>query len=298
VQKVSDRSRAVGLRLNAAVLRLGRLLPASVAAWLQRLHRPLSAYMAARPYRRQYHGRFVSTIHAEDDLMHFSAPLAEQYPVFRHYRAAQMYFRGGDYNADDVERVLVDAGFPLRQAASVLEFASGHGRLTRHFVPRLHPGTITVCDIEHRAVDFLTERLGVRGFYSTTEPEDLSHEACYDMVVVVSLFSHLPHESWGRWLRRLCELLKPGGVLLITTHQYNDANPKDFEAPAEGFLYRRQNETRGRLDVGVYGAAFVTTEYVEHAVAEHFDGHLVSFAPHGLLMAQDAYVLQRTPLSS
>jgi hypothetical protein len=61
---------------------------------------------------------------------------------------------------------------------------------------------------------------------------------------------------------------------------YDDADPKDFQDQAAGFLYRRQDETRGRLDTGDYGAASVTPGYVERAVAEHFDGRLVRFAHH------------------
>lgn len=284
--------------LKAAVLRrapqLIGLLPVGIAAWLETLHRPLARHLAARPYRDKYGGHFMSAIHPDDDLLHYGFPLAEQYPVFRYYRAVQMYFGGGDWNAGDVERVLVEAGFPLGDVASVLEFASGHGRLTRHFTRRLDPHRITVSDIEPTAVDFLGQHLGVRGFYSTGQPEDLSNTGSYEVVVVVSLFSHLPHEAWGRWLRKLGDMVKPGGVLLITTHNFDDADPKDFDAQAEGFLYRSQNETRGRLDPNLYGAAFVSTDYVQRAVAENFDGQIISFSPHALLIAQDAYVLQRS----
>jgi hypothetical protein len=52
---------------------------------------------------------------------------------FHYYRAAQMYFKGGDWNTRDVERVLDEACFPLRNAGSLREFAAGYGRLTRHF---------------------------------------------------------------------------------------------------------------------------------------------------------------------
>jgi SAM-dependent methyltransferase len=204
-----------------------------------------------------------------------------------------MYFKGGDWNTAEVERVLDDAGFRLRDAGAFLEFAAGYGRLTRHFVQRLPPSRITVSDIDPGGVDFLRKRLGVNGFYSASTPAALHHPGRYDMIVVVSLFSHLPHHAWGPWLECLCRLLAPGGVLLFTTMNYDDADPEDFERQADGFLYRQQNETRGRLDTNVYGAAFVSEQYVEGVVAEHFDGRLVRIAHHALLMAQDAYVLQR-----
>jgi SAM-dependent methyltransferase len=285
-------------RLKGWLLRVAPWLidrvPARVRPGLYRLHQPLASYLAAAPYRRKYPARFLSAIHRDDDLLHYAIPLAHEYPAFRYYRAAQMYFQGGDWNSAEVECVLDEAGFPLGGAGAFLEFAAGYGRLTRHFVQRLPPSRITVSDIDPGGVDFLRKRLGVNGFYSASTPEALHHPGRYDMIVAVSLFSHLPHQAWGPWLDRLGGLLTPGGVLLFTTMNYDDADPAGFERQADGFLYRRQNETRGRLDTSEYGAAFVSAEYVERAVAEHFDGRLVRFAYHALLMAQDAYVLQRS----
>ncbi len=302
LQRAAARCRRAGSlvahRAKSTVLRLAPRLIALIPGWLRpplvRVYEPLARRLAAAPYRRKYGGRFLSTIHPDDDLLHYAYPFADEYSAFRYYRAAQMYFSGGDWNTNDVERVLESAGFPLRSVRSMLEFACGYGRLTRHFVQRLAPSQITVCDIAPGGVDFLTDRLGVRGFYSTPTAQELRQDRRYELIVVVSLFSHLPHEAWGPWLARLCSLLEPGGMLLITASNLHDANPQDFERQAEDFLYRRQNETRGRLDPRTYGAAFVSEAYVRRAVAEHFDGRLVSFVPRGLLIAQDAYVLQRS----
>jgi SAM-dependent methyltransferase len=269
-------------------------IPARVRASLYRSHKPLASYLAATPHRRKYPARFLSAIDDDDDLLHYAFPLAKEYPAFRYYRAAQMYFSGGDWNAAQVEGVLEEAGFPLSDARAFLEFAAGYGRLTRHFVQRLSPSTITVSDIDTRGVDFLRKHLGVKGFYSMSTPEALKHRGEYDMIVAVSLFSHLPHNAWGPWLDRLGRLLTPAGVLLFTTMNYDDADPDYFEHQADGFLYGQQNETRGRLDTNQYGAAFVSKEYVERVVAEHFDGRLVRFVHRALLMAQDAYVVQRS----
>jgi SAM-dependent methyltransferase len=204
-----------------------------------------------------------------------------------------MYFSGGEWNAHEVESVLKDVGHPLGDARSLLEFACGYGRLTRHFVQTIDASRITVSDIDPGGVDFLRHRLGVKGFYSAASPEAVDHDGRHDVIVVVSLFSHLPSRAWGPWLHRLEQFLTPGGVLVLTTHNYADADPRDFETQADGFLYTQKNETRGRLDGAQYGAAFVTEDYVRRLVADAFDGRLVKFFPHALLIAQDAYVLQR-----
>lgn len=283
-------------RLKQRFLRLAARavdrLPAPLRSTLFRLHQPVARYLAAAPYRRKYGGRFLSAIDDHDDLLHHGLPLARTQPAFHYYRAAQMYFEGGDWNAAEVEQVLAEAGFPIDRAGAFLEFAAGYGRLTRHFVQRLGPARITVSDIDSAAVDFVRARLGVKGFYSARTPAELTHDGRYDTIVVVSLFSHLPHDAWGPWLERLRRLLTPSGVLLFTTASDSEAGSHTVERHADGFLYRQQNETRGRLDTTHYGAAFVSEEYVRRAVAEHFDGRLVHSAPGALLIAQDAYVLQ------
>jgi 2-polyprenyl-3-methyl-5-hydroxy-6-metoxy-1,4-benzoquinol methylase len=273
--------------------KLIRRIPAPLRPSLARMHRPLARYLAAAKYRRKYGGQFVSMIDGEDDLLHYGFDLASAYPAFRYYNAVRMYLEGGEWNAAEVETVLGDVGFSLREAGSVLEFACGYGRLTRHFVPRIGPSKITVSDIDHRAVDFVRNQFGVRGFYSAGTGEELIHEDRYDAIVVVSLFSHLSIRDWGPWLKRLNQMLNADGVLLFSTHNVNDADKKDVQAKAEGFLYREQNETRGRLNVKHYGTAYVNEQYVEQVVSENFAGRLLKFCPHALMGGQDAYVLQR-----
>ncbi len=276
--------------------KLIKLTPAPLRPALAKLHRPFARYLAAGKYRRKYGGRFVSAIDEHDDLMYWeSSRIETEAPLtaFRYYRAARGYFGGGEWNAHEVESALSEVGFSLRQADSFLEFACGYGRLTRHFVHMISPSKSTVSDIDQRAVNFVKEKFRVDGFYSTTLAEDLAHDGRYDVIVVVSLFSHLSLQQWGPWLKRLNEMLNPDGLLLFTTHNVNDAGPEGFQAPADGFLYKEHNETRGRLNVEHYGAAYVSNAYVEQAVAENFEGRLLRFYPHALLLAQDAYILQR-----
>jgi 2-polyprenyl-3-methyl-5-hydroxy-6-metoxy-1,4-benzoquinol methylase len=265
---------------------------------LSRAYRPLARQVAATKYRRKYGGRFVSKIDAGDDLLHYSIEGAsEVHSSFRYFRGVQWYFNGGEWNAAEVEDVLRYAGHSLHDAGSVLEFACGYGRVTRHLVRRISPSRITVSDIDRAAVDFVKARFGVDGFYSASTPEQLVHDRRYDVIVVVSFFSHLPEDSWGPWLRRLHGMLEPDGLLLFTTLPLDAGGGEVAEADREGFqrgfLFHVQNETRGRLDSEQYGTASVSPEYVEQAAAANFDGRLLKHCPREFNGVQDAYVLQR-----
>ncbi|HEX3668340.1 MAG TPA: methyltransferase domain-containing protein [Acidimicrobiia bacterium] len=290
-------------RADQAVRRLGPVLtrpvPDSLRPSVDRIYRPLARHLAAANSRRRYGPGFVSEIHSEDDLLHYGLDVAGSEPTARYYRAVQAYFAGGEWNAAEVDEVLAEVGSPLREAGSLLEFACGYGRLTRHFVHRISPSKLTVSDIDRRAVDFVTEKFGVRGFYSAPMADELTAEGRYDVIVVISLFSHLPIQQWGPWLERMNEMLNPGGLLLFSTlgmHAWDvnvpDAARKGFRVEAEGFLFREQNETRGRLSADTYGTSYVSERFVERVISEGVEGRLVKSCPRGLNGFQDVYVLQ------
>ncbi len=267
-------------------------------AVLPRSHRPIARYLAASDFRRKFGGRLIRKIAAEDDLLHASiAEVGRKHSKLRYYRAVSMYYFRGEANVSEVENLLLHLGSPLRESDSVLEFACGYGRLTRHFIRRISPSRLTVSDIDHAAVDFTRQSFGVEGFYSSREPEKLDHDRRYALIIVVSLFSHLPAESWPGWLRRLEEMLKPQGLLVFTTLPWDtggDPVPdEEKEAFELGFLYTERNETRGRLGGEEYGTAFVTKDFVTKAVSDNLTAGLIKHAPRALNGVQDIYVIQR-----
>jgi SAM-dependent methyltransferase len=290
--------------------RFATLTPAPVRSALEGPYQRVARELAARPYRRRYDGPFLAEVHPEDDLMHHSlmvargeAPAVGLIPgeqPFPYYRALRMYYDGGDFQVAEVEALLRRAGAPLEQTGSLLEFAGGFGRMTRHLVHRLDASRITVSDIDHRGVAFARERLGVAGFGSTATPDELAHDGRYEVITAVSLFSHLSLADWEPWLKRLYGMLEPGGVLLFTvhgSHAYETSQAQfgseAFEQQAEGFHYTGANETRGRLAGAHYGVSFVTEAYVRRAATATDTGAELEFFALGLTGYQDVYVMRR-----
>lgn len=281
--------------------RLVALVPAGLRPRLAELHRPAARHLAAARYRRRYAEPFMSDIDYADDLLQYALGVAAARPALRYYDAVNMYFRGGEWNAAEMAKVVDEHGFPLAGAGSVLEFACGWGRVTRHLVHLMDRGRLTVSDVDPVAVRFVSRKLGVRGFSSAIDPLDLRHEDRYDLILVVSLFSHLPIAAWGPWLERLGRLLEPGGALAFSTlgmHAFAVNVTEDergaFDEVAEGFFYRAANETRGRLDTDHYGLAYVAEDPVRDLAGQHFPGRVVAACPRALNDFQDVYVLERT----
>jgi 2-polyprenyl-3-methyl-5-hydroxy-6-metoxy-1,4-benzoquinol methylase len=259
---------------------------------------PFARCLAGLLFWRTHGQRLVTKLYPDDDLLHWARRDAAGAKSFGYFHALQLYFEGGENNVAAVEHVLGEAGCSLAQAGSVLEFACGAGRLTRHLVRRMDPAKLTVSDIDRGAVDFVRETFGVDGFYSAREPDDLAHDGRYDVIVVVSLFSHLPSHSWTRWLRRLEEMLSPGGLLVFSTLLWpvDRATVPDYQQDAFelGLLYSERNETRGRLAGAEYGTAYVLKEFVTRAVSENLSGTLIGYVQGALNGVQDVYVVRRS----
>ncbi|HEY9219285.1 MAG TPA: class I SAM-dependent methyltransferase [Phenylobacterium sp.] len=166
----------------------------------------------------------------------------------------------------DAYRQIVDQAFGgFDRLGSVLDFASGYGRLTRALTQKLSPEQIWVADIYREAIDYQRATFGVNGVYSAKSPAGLQHDRTHDLVFVGSMFSHLPAELFHAWLARLYALVAPNGVLAFTVHDETFLPPGE-EMDASGIRYFRFSES-GSLDADIYGMSYVTEAFVGDAIA-------------------------------
>jgi SAM-dependent methyltransferase len=203
------------------------------------------------------------------------------------------YFADGWRTLSELMLLLESVDRPLLKTQCVLEFASGHGRFTRHLAKALGPQRVVVSDVVADAVAFARARFGVDGFESTTQPEALHWPARYDLVFVLSLFSHLPRASWGRWLRHLYDAVAPGGLLVFSTHGEEAARRQGVQLDGEGFFFAASSESNA-IDAQEYGTAFTAPGFVQARLADCVAGaRLLRLAPVWFWHHQDAWVLQK-----
>jgi len=204
-----------------------------------------------------------------------------------------------DYLADgwrtlaELMLLLESAGKPLLGVQSFLEFASGHGRFTRHLAKAIGAEKVAVSDVVPDAVAFARETLQVESFLSAARPEDLACPARYDVVFVLSLFSHLPASSWSRWLVRLYDCVAPGGLLVFTTHGEEAVRRQGVTLNSDGFFFAPSSESNA-IDAQEYGTAFTSEKFVQEQIAAYVGaGNLVRHAPTWFWHHQDAWVLRK-----
>ena len=203
------------------------------------------------------------------------------------------YLADGWRTLSELMLLLESVDRPLLRVASFLEFASGHGRFTRHLAQALGAGKVTVSDVVPDAVQFARDVLGVQGFVSTREPQALAWRGRHEVVFALSLFSHLPRASWGPWLTKLGELVAPGGLLILTTHGAEAARRQQVALDAEGFFFAPSSESTA-IDAQDYGTTFTSESFVRARVAECLPGMaLLRFAPTWFWHHQDAVVIHK-----
>ena len=201
------------------------------------------------------------------------------------------YFEDGNKSAAAFADLLKRHSAPSRP--DVLEFASGYGCVSRHLA-KMTEINCSASDIHKKAIDFLRDELKVKAFLSAHVPEQLVPPTSYDVVFVLSFFSHMPLDTWTRWLDRLVSITRPGGLIIFTAHGLKSApilgSP---EISDNGFWFKAESEQKD-LPGTEYGFLTVTTHpFVRNALKTIPSATLVEWKEGFWWEHQDLYVLRR-----
>ncbi|HMB38774.1 MAG TPA: class I SAM-dependent methyltransferase [Wenzhouxiangellaceae bacterium] len=222
------------------------------------------------------------SIHPDDDIYKFFVR-DEVYTL----NPVRDYLSDGWRTMSETMQVLENIDRPLMKVSSFLEFASGFGRFTRHLARAL-PGRVTCSDVLPGSVDFVRQHFGVEAFESSFDPEAIRFPARYDVVFVLSLFTHLPVPAWNAWLRALRGAVAPGGVLLFSVHSEALAREElGVTLNEDGYCYLPHSESPS-LDPDKYGTTLTTRQLVIDQVRSALGTEPALYQPGAFWSGQDA----------
>lgn len=180
-----------------------------------------------------------------------------------------------------------------------LDFGCGCGRVARHLLApeaaeRFGLGALsyTGVDVDVRQIRWAAEHLPGRFEVIPPSPPTALPGGAFDVVFTISVFTHLDEADQETWLGELARLLRPGGLLLATTHAPEIAATSPGVTAGElaalgerGFLFRPS--------VGPFNeqSAFHSRAYLESIWSRHFESR--GFFPRALGGFQDISAWER-----
>jgi hypothetical protein len=178
--------------------------------------------------------------------------------------AVRYYFDDARRSAELLKSILEnDLLVNVAGRKKILEFASGYGAVTRHLQAVFPAFDITSSDIHPEANNFILNELCGKAIQSSSVPESFNSTSEYDLVFVLSFFSHMPATTWSRWLSALFKTLCVGGNLIFTTHGRTSVRkmPVDVSLNEQGFWFKPESE-QDDLDKEQYGTTFTSSRFV------------------------------------
>ncbi len=205
--------------------------------------------------------------------------LGSKFLAFRHLFLCQK-----QYNLNHLQKfeaVLIKNGRSLRQFKSILDFACGYGRLTKHLFELVPEARIYGCDIQSDLVSRCQRNFPKGNFIKNEVKPPINYgDFQFDLIFSYSAFTHLSESNHAAWLQELARTLMPGGVMLHTTHSFESLRRAAFFSPESLSKYNLPES----VDL-----------FTSHSDKFHYAVNDLSMPEYGVTIISKEYVMKRWP---
>jgi 2-polyprenyl-3-methyl-5-hydroxy-6-metoxy-1,4-benzoquinol methylase len=202
------------------------------------------------------------------------------------------YVQIGRRCADDLTRAIGSVGRDWTEFNSLLDFGCGCGR-TLAWLRDLGP-TLHGVDLHAGCVAWCAERLDFATVsVNCAKPPLAFTDRSFDLIVSLSVFTHLDEDDQFTWLDELHRVSRPGAVLLLSTHgahAWQSLSADDARTiNRRGILVKEAHALWGVFEK--YYNTFHSENYLRSRWSQRF--RVLSFIPRGLNDHQDLTILAR-----
>lgn len=210
----------------------------------------------------------------------------------------QKYFDDGNLAAKEILDWTIEL-IPS-ELPTILDWGCGTGRIIQH-LHQYHPyALLYAADINKKMIAWDHQNIKDVHFSSISINIPTEYPANYfDLVYGISVFTHLPLRLQSEWLVELNRIIKPGGILLVTTHGsfFNaQLSQKEKKLLTEKGFFEKAFHQNKQLQSGDRNyTMYVTEDYFKKIIDSHFsikayyDGSLFPEKFGG----QDLWILQK-----
>ena len=183
----------------------------------------------------------------------------------------------------------------LIEGKKVMDYGCGHGRMTRHMRNFFQPTALVAADVLPDGVDFCAKEFDTVPFVISNENPISQMDETIDIIIAVSVFSHLPRASFEANMGGLSKVLSKDGLLMFTANgeQWRKTHKITLDS---GFYFSNfaaripKNKFKASdLPLQEYGQTCVSVNFVK-ALLQRVDLRLVDHIPQGHVGKQDIYI--------
>jgi len=197
----------------------------------------------------------------------------------------------------DIRDALAGIGRDLSSCDQVLDFGCGCGRTLLWLRDTARSTRVYGTDIDADAIAWCQRRIGFANFVvNNASPPLVFPDESFDLVYVISVFTHLDEQHQFEWLNELRRVTRRGGNVLVTVRgsfqQARMSTQELGELRKAGFLFTLMpNKAMQGIFPEWYQTATHTREYIQSEFTRYFN--VLDYVPNGLDHSQDLVILQR-----
>lgn len=205
------------------------------------------------------------------------------------------YINSGKYLTERIAGFLASVGIDLTGCSKILDFGCGAGRVIR-WLSLLNGPEVHGTDYDEEGIRWCRDNLESVKFHVNGELPPIGFNAgAFDFVFAISVFTHLDEGHQLQWLKEFKRIVKPGGVILLTTVSHSHLiKREDVEVSGkenflkQGFFFNRTDYWAGHFP-SFYQDCYISYSYMERYWCRDFEilGHFP-----GAMHNQDVTILR------
>jgi len=165
-----------------------------------------------------YSQNYIANNRFKNEVAQFKFP--PPYFIYETYSLNyQNYYKDGYQTAREIVTLLSAYKDLSKTSISLLDWGCGPARIVRH-LPEVLGYDIEIygCDYNSKYIKWCSKHIhSVNFFTNNLHPPTSFVSGYFDIIYGLSIITHLSAASHSDWVKELWRILKPGGILLITS---------------------------------------------------------------------------------